>query len=198
MTKAKTLSLLLLTLGGLGWMISRSAQAATPDTSTGTGGGYWPDYDDQWSVFDGWQYQYQEPDTVTDNSNAPRGIRNHNPGNIRHGDSWQGMAEVQTDSEYIQFTSPEWGIRAAGKLLLNYEHLYGLNTVAGIIGRWAPTVENDTGAYVTHVAERLGVGENQPLNVASVLPQLVEAIIVHENGIQPYSADTIRAGLALI
>ena len=53
-----------------------------------------------------------------------RGIRNNNPGNIRHGGSkWQGMSETQTDDEYIQFDDPVYGIRALAKLLKNY-HLH--------------------------------------------------------------------------
>ncbi len=128
----------------------------------------------------------------------PRGIRNNNPGNIRLGDNWRGMTAEQTDPAFIQFQAPEYGIRALGKLLVNYERLHGLNTVAGIINRWAPPTENNTSAYATHVAAQLGVPVNQAIDVKAALPKLVPAIIKHENGIQPYSADTIRAGLSLI
>lgn len=128
----------------------------------------------------------------------PRGIRNNNPGNIRHGDRWRGMAAEQPDSAFITFTAPEYGIRAMGKLLANYESLHGLNTVAGIIGRWAPPVENNTAAYVNSVAQALGVSPDAPINVKARLPTLVPAIIKHENGMQPYTPGIIRDGLALI
>ena len=39
----------------------------------------------------------------------PRGIRNHNPGNIRHGDKWQGLSAEQTDSSFCVFDAPEYG-----------------------------------------------------------------------------------------
>ena len=36
----------------------------------------------------------------------PRGIRNHNPLNIRRSkDQWKGMAEVQSDRAFVQFKS---------------------------------------------------------------------------------------------
>lgn len=128
----------------------------------------------------------------------PRGIRNNNPGNIRHGDSWRGMAANQPDPAFVTFVAPEYGIRAMGKVLVNYERLHGLNTVAGIIDRWAPPTENNTHAYQLNVAERLGVGINDPIDVKAKLPQLVPAIIQHENGLQPYMPATINAGLALV
>ena len=43
-----------------------------------------------------------------------RGERNNNPGNIRHGAKWQGLASTQTDKDFCQFISPEYGIRAIG------------------------------------------------------------------------------------
>jgi hypothetical protein len=38
----------------------------------------------------------------------PRGIRNYNPGNIRHanGVRWQGTAPNQTDSQFVQYLNP--------------------------------------------------------------------------------------------
>jgi hypothetical protein len=127
-----------------------------------------------------------------------RGIRNNNPGNIRHGSSqWQGMSLQQTDDEYVQFDDPVYGIRAMAKLLKNYQARYGLDTVAEIIGRYAPPSENITGAYVDHVAKLLGVSPNHEIDVAAALPELVPAIILHENGSQPYSRRQINQGIAL-
>jgi hypothetical protein len=77
----------------------------------------------------------------------PRGIRNHNPGNIRrNGDPWQGLAKDQTDREFFTFQSAVYGIRALARLLITYQDKYGLCTIETIIGRWAPAVENNTKA----------------------------------------------------
>jgi len=79
-------------------------------------------------------------------------------------------------------------VRALAKVLLTYRSTHGLKTVAQIIGRYAPPVENDTNAYVGAVARRLGVSVNEALELdEAVLIQMVKAIIQHENGRQPYS-----------
>jgi len=127
-----------------------------------------------------------------------RGIRNNNPGNIRKGSSqWQGMSAEQSDKSFVQFVSPVYGIRALAKLLKNYQSRYGLNTVEGLISRYAPPNENITGAYVKSVANAIGVDARQPINVTQYLPTLVAAIIKHENGLQPYPESLILQGVAL-
>lgn len=132
----------------------------------------------------------------------PRGIRNNNPGNIRWGDEWQGLVpEAQrTDKSFCQFKSAEYGIRAMIIILRNYQRKYGLNTVSKIIGRWAPPNENNTQSYINGVAQSVGVSPDQEIDVTDsrVIIPLVEAVIKHENGEQPYGFDVfIRAiGLA--
>lgn len=126
-----------------------------------------------------------------------RGLRNNNPGNIRHGSQWLGMRTEQTDPDFVQFNESKYGIRALAKLLQNYQSLYGLNTVRGIIGRWAPPNENNTTSYVGSVAAALGVSPDAKIDVRTRAGDLVRAIIKHENGIQPYSIAELNAGLAL-
>ncbi len=127
----------------------------------------------------------------------PRGIRNNNPGNIeRTGTKWRGMSADQSkDSRFVVFDYPEWGIRAIARVIKTYMGR-GVNTVQGIINTWAPPSENDTAAYIAAVARKIGVTPYQPLD-AGALPGLVAAIIFHENGQQPYSADQIARGIEL-
>ena len=129
----------------------------------------------------------------------PRGIRNHNPGNIRHGDKWQGLSVEQTDSSFCVFDAPEYGIRALAKILLNYERKYGLNTVRKIINRYAPEVENDTASYVASVAGQLGVAADEVIDIndTAVMLVLVKAIIRHENGCQPYDNEVLIKGIRM-
>lgn len=130
----------------------------------------------------------------------PRGIRNNNPGNIRRSnDPWQGLAAEQEDPEFFQFESAPYGIRALARILITYQDKYMLSNVGEIIDRWAPPHENDTGAYARHVAAQIGVSTGDTINVQrySVMRPLVEAIIKHENGVQPYTDAQIDRGLAL-
>lgn len=127
----------------------------------------------------------------------PRGIRNNNPGNIRHGDQWMGLASRQPDPSFCLFIKPEYGIRAMARVLINYQRRHGLSTIRGIIHRWAPPKENDTAAYVDHVAGFVGVGPDEEIEVAKILPRLIPVIIEHENGQMPYSDEQIATGIQM-
>lgn len=127
-----------------------------------------------------------------------RGIRNNNPGNIRHsGARWQGMSAQQTDPAFVQFEAPEYGIRALSKLLDTYSKNYNLRTVRGIIARYAPSSENNTAAYSAAVAKALGVSPDAVIDVQARKAELVQAIIKHENGAQPYSLAQITTGVTM-
>lgn len=81
-----------------------------------------------------------------------------NPCNIRKGDKWQGMREVQTDKAFVQFKSMDMGLRAAFKTLKTYRDKYHLTSIAGIIRRWAPPEDgNNTEAYIKAVEQRSGI-----------------------------------------
>ncbi|MBQ0956945.1 structural protein [Serratia symbiotica] len=132
------------------------------------------------------------------NNKPPRGIRNNNPGNIRWGDDWKGLLpdKQRTDKSFCQFSTPEYGIRAMIIILRNYQKKHGINTISGIIHRWAPTSENDTQAYIDSVSQEVGVAPDQRIDVSDsrILMKLLQAIIRHENGSQPYSFDVfVRA-----
>ncbi|MFY2835820.1 LPD38 domain-containing protein [Achromobacter xylosoxidans] len=129
-------------------------------------------------------------------ANAPRGIRNNNPGNIQKGAGFAGEVEGN-DPRFATFATPEDGIRAIGMNLLTYQRQHGLDTVLGILNRWAPPSENDTGAYVGQVARALGVEPNQQLDLSdpATLTGLTAAIIRHENAMQPYNAAQLEAAV---
>lgn len=128
---------------------------------------------------------------------ATRGERNNNPGNIRHGNDWRGEV-AGNDAAFESFATPEDGIRALAVVLKNYQRNYGLRTVRQIINRYAPPVENLTGAYAAAVARSMGITVDQTIDLsdAGILTALVNAIIHHENGRNIYSAATVAAGVA--
>ena len=45
--------------------------------------------------------------------------------------------EQKGETRFCVFRSPEWGIRALVKIIQTYERKYSLDTVRGIINRWA-------------------------------------------------------------
>ncbi|WP_417437556.1 virion protein [Idiomarina abyssalis] len=125
---------------------------------------------------------------------APRGIRNNNPLNIEeNGTAWEGKAG--DDGRFVVFSSPLYGIRAAARILRTYASKYQLNTISGIVARWAPPVENDTDNYINFVSSKAGVDANAPLN-DETYPAVIAAMIQMENGDNPYSIDDIKQGFA--
>ena len=129
----------------------------------------------------------------------PRGIRNNNPGNIKKNNvDWDGLSEEQTDNTFFQFTDPIYGIRALTKILLTYRHKYDLKNVWAIINRYAPPSENDTEAYKNFVTQKTGLNMLEEIDnsVEAYLP-VVKAIILMENGEQPYDDEIILQGMNL-
>lgn len=120
-----------------------------------------------------------------------RGFRNNNPGNIKLGDSWEGLSDIQKDKIFCNFTSIEFGIRAIYKILFNYNRLYNINTVEGIISRWAPHMENNTFSYINSVCSRLDIPANEIIDQLKY-HKIVDAIIFHENGINPLNLEFIK------
>lgn len=138
-----------------------------------------------------------------------RGLRNNNPGNIDYNsrNAWQGQLppDPLIEKRFARFDTPENGIRALAKLLLAYRGKDGMpgaggpgiDTVHETINRWAPSVENNTIAYVSAVAKAAGVGPVQRIDIRdpAILTAVVTAIIAHENGINPYSLATVKEGV---
>lgn len=125
-------------------------------------------------------------------SDAPRGIRNNNPLNIeRTADAWEGMAG--DDGRFVVFSAPFYGLRAAARILKNYAIKYQINTISGIVSRWAPENENDTANYINFVSHKAGVSPDAPLDDDSY-PEVIAAMIHMENGENPYSMAEIKQG----
>lgn len=123
---------------------------------------------------------------------TPRGIRNNNPGNLMYSPNvpWEG--QVGPDAQgYAVFSDPSYGVRAMAHQLLDYYNR-GLVTLNEFIPVYAPAQTNDTAAYVADVAARLGVDPNAPLDVPNMLPEIIAAMIQHEDGEDPYTAANLQ------
>lgn len=96
-----------------------------------------------------------------------RGIRNNNPANIRRSNSaWLGLCPKRNsvalvrggiprfekyDADFCQFSNVEYGIRALIILIKNYNTFHKIDTISGILERFAPHIENNTNYYITYV-----------------------------------------------
>ena len=141
-----------------------------------------------------------------------RGYLNNNPGNMDRGEQpWNGeirdMPLCQNDIQRMELThgrfcvfeSAVMGIRAMAKNLLAYHDRLGCDTVREYIERWAPPNENNTEAYVTHVASRLACSPDEPIEIRDpkVMAAVIDGIIRVECAGMPYQGNEIAEGMAL-
>lgn len=128
----------------------------------------------------------------------PRGIRNHNPGNLRFNPEviWRGQTG-QDDDGFVIFKDALLGIRAMSLTLWHYTTILHLSDVYTIIARWAPSSDNDTAKYVDFVCSQMDVHPFQTLDLNTQGCSLVRAIIMYENGECPYSNDLIEKAIHL-
>lgn len=116
----------------------------------------------------------------------PRGLRNHNPLNIKIGNDWRGEVELNTDGVFEQFTADFWGYRAAFVILRKYIRKYGRNTIRKIIHSWSPDGTEKEYAYMTKVSEWSGIGLDELLYYEDRdrMCRVVQAMARFENGVE--------------
>jgi hypothetical protein len=132
-----------------------------------------------------------------------RGLRNHNPGNIRNSQrtEWSGElpSEDKKDSDFEEFIDDAHGYRALIKLLQNYRRLYGCRTISEFISRWAPAHENNTAGYINRVCREMQVPSTYvpDINDEATMCAMAAAISQVENEV-PAVMDDVRAGWELL
>jgi hypothetical protein len=131
--------------------------------------------------------QYTVPNTPSTGvaKNAPRGIRNNNPGNIKWNASNNWIGQVGKDNAgFAIFDSADNGLRATGRLLKTYIRTHKLDTLAKIAPRWSPDGIGLSGAYAAGAAKIAGVGVNQRIdpNDAATMAKIIRGVVGQENG----------------
>ena len=121
----------------------------------------------------------------------PRGLRNRIPGNIRRSAvRYKGETESD-DAAFKTFASTAWGYRAMFVLLHTYRVRHRIATLRGMIARWAPPSENDTGAYLRTVVRRSGVDPAAEIDTRDgpTMTRIAAAMARVENGVEPDEAE---------
>jgi murein DD-endopeptidase MepM/ murein hydrolase activator NlpD len=116
----------------------------------------------------------------------PLGIRNNNPGNLRY--AGQPGADPSSGA-FAVFPTQGLGLFNLARQIGLHYYKRRLNTVGKLIPVWAPPNENNTGAYVASVAKQIGLKSDQQFDFQDLatVKALMIAIIIHENGYNPYS-----------
>lgn len=124
-----------------------------------------------------------------------RGARNHNPLNIRIGNSWLGEATRPDESEFEVFVEDKYGLRAGFIILRRYIRRYHKNTIRKIISTWAPTCENPTDMYINYVSHSSGIAPDKEIKFEDekVMIAIVKAMAYYESRVTYNDAEILDA-----
>ncbi len=126
----------------------------------------------------------------------------HNPGNLRPNAryKWQGQIgihRIKGKGTFVKFKNNHYGLRAMARNLKNQWRLHKLNTIEGIIYKYAPKEDdNDPEAYTAFVARRSGYSPTEPLDMEDnkVIVTLMAHMIHMEKGFNEFSTAALLSG----
>ncbi len=142
-----------------------------------------------------------EPPEIRNNRSGspdkPRGIRNNNPGNLNFVGQRGATREGGDNGRFATWQTAHEGLQALANQLRLYSDR-GLDSIRKVINTYAPSSENDTSAYINQLAMFMGIDPDETFDVKSdpaALAMLMQGIIKHENGYNPYSRDQINEAI---
>lgn len=128
---------------------------------------------------------------------APIGIQQNNPGNLKFAHQFGATRGAHG---FANFGTPAEGMIAMARQLELYRYR-GLDTIGQIVPKYAPKKDhNDVAAYIRALTRSMHVGANTPLNLGdpAVLTRLMNAMIMHEQGRNPYGSLAGRAAVSVL
>ena len=114
-----------------------------------------------------------------------------NPGNVRHyaNDTWLGeITDGRAPGQFARFDTPQHGLRAASRVVLNIANRLGDNpTLDGIIGRYSPPNENNTTRHASTVSSLSGIARDATIDTGDTgqMVDLMRGIVGAENPRMP-------------
>ncbi len=100
-----------------------------------------------------------------------------NVGNIR---------PVGSSTGFQQYASAEEGIKAIDDNLKAYGTKHKINTLRGVISRWAPASENDTDSYLNFVSQKTGIKPDEEIDLTNpTIRHIISGpIVLQEQGLK--------------
>lgn len=130
-----------------------------------------------------------------------RPIRNFSPGDLRPRTSappWPGQhgVDLAPGGPFAMFVTAPEGWAALGLWCLDARYLRGLRTAREMVAVFAPESENDTESYAASVAAKVGAGELD-LGDTATLEALCRAIAHYEESHSVWTDVEIVSGMRL-
>jgi hypothetical protein len=117
--------------------------------------------------------------TIHGTATAPKGVLEHNPGNLRFAN--QTGATGKDQAGFATFGDDATGWKAMTTQLGLYYNRDHLDTIEGIVSKYAPSNQNKTAKYIADVSKELGIPKDQKLT-PSDLSRLQIAMQHEETG----------------
>ncbi len=124
-----------------------------------------------------------------------------NPLGLVHSkDKWVGMSEDQPDPKFVKFLPPQgnlhFGLRAGARNFRSYQR-EGITTLSVLAAKMAPASDgNDPIEYAQFLADQCQWHPDMPVVFDNIMPQLVKAVVIRENGRCIYPDAMIAASVA--
>lgn len=130
---------------------------------------------------------------------TPISVRNNNPLNVtapRKG-YWKGQTGLV--GRFAVFDTVENGFRAAYRNMQTYKKSHGLDTISGIIYRWAPPSDNNpTESYISYLANELRISSSEPLRAEDYAPLLLAmSFFEGAKGRNAFTFEQVQKGITL-
>lgn len=111
--------------------------------------------------------------------NKTLAVKNRNFLNIKVGrEPWKG--QIGTDKYgHAIFEDPVWSIRAGAIVLRSYEHKHKINTIDGLVRRFAEGNHED---YAKYLCRELNVKKDEKISFTAHMPELIRAMVKFEMG----------------
>lgn len=135
--------------------------------------------------------------TVANKSGTSVAERHNNPGNLVFaGQRGATVGETVAGHTFARFKSTEAGIAALYRQLQLYQKR-GIDTLTEVMGVYAPSGSNDTGAYIKALSKSTGLDPNQQLNFGdpATAAAMIRGISQHEAGKSYLNDQQILSGI---
>jgi hypothetical protein len=118
--------------------------------------------------------------SIESGSSSDEPTATNNVGNLR---------PVGSNTGFQQFNTPQEGIAAMDKNLEVYGSKHGINTLRGVISRYAPSSENDTENYINEVSKRTSIKPDDKIDLSNPALRhiLSGAMMIQEKGVKHFT-----------
>lgn len=123
-----------------------------------------------------------------------RGTANNNPGNLEASAFSQAQpGYIGSDGRFAMFETPEQGVAAQERLLANSYFGKGINTIDGIVAKYAPASDgNDVRAYSAFLSKRSGIPADKPVTTAMGQKAVAAAMRAFESRYEEAEVPALR------